>query len=146
MIIKTSFLPFNELSLDSFYELLALRASVFIVEQRCPYQDLDYKDQNAVHVLMQEQDRLIAYARILSLEDNMSFGRLLTAPSHRAQGLGKQLMDQILSYLKNTHPQKTILIHAQQYLASFYQSYGFQINGEPFNLDGIMHLHMEKRP
>lgn len=142
-MITTTILPFASLSLDTFYEILALRSTVFILEQSCLYQDLDYKDQNAQHLLIREANRLIAYARILPYDnENMSFGRLITAPSHRGQGLGKKLMDLILSYLALHHPQQAIVITAQYYLESFYRGYGFIAQGAPFDLDGILHIVM----
>ncbi|ASQ47096.1 putative acyltransferase [Legionella clemsonensis] len=127
------------------YEILALRSEVFIVEQQCFYQDLDYKDQDAAHLLMIEEGKLIAYARILSYDNRgMSFGRLVTATSHRGRGLGRQLMDTILSYLKTHYPFQPIIITAQNYLRPFYETYGFIAEGEPFDLDGIPHICMVK--
>ncbi|KTC78174.1 GNAT family N-acetyltransferase [Legionella brunensis] len=138
---------FDELSKDTLYEILALRSEIFIVEQQCFYQDLDYKDQDAKHLLAYQDNKLIAYARILSYEnEGMSFGRLVTATSHRGLGLGKQLMDSILSYLKNHHPTEPIIITAQNYLRNFYGTYGFVAEGEPFDMDGIPHVRMVKNP
>ncbi|WED43346.1 GNAT family N-acetyltransferase [Legionella cardiaca] len=138
---------YDELSKQDLYDILALRSEIFIVEQTCFYQDLDYKDQDAQHLLMYENGKLIAYARILSYGDEgMSFGRLVTAASHRGLGLGKQLMDSILSYLKTHHPSQPIIIIAQNYLRNFYGTYGFIAEGEPFDMDGIPHVRMVKSP
>lgn len=146
-MIKTSIIPFHELGLDRFYEILALRSQVFIVEQQCVYQDLDYKDQHAQHLLVQDNNKLIAYARILPYdEEAMSFGRLVTAPSHRGLGIGKQLMDLIVSHLHTYHPTQLIIITAQYYLHDFYRNYGFEAQGEPFDMDGILHIRMVKKP
>ncbi|KTD08306.1 GNAT family N-acetyltransferase [Legionella jamestowniensis] len=146
-MINTTIYSYEDLSKDMLYEILALRSEVFIVEQQCFYQDLDYKDQHAHHLLMVEEGKLIAYARILSYTpDKMSFGRLLTAPSHRGLGLGKQLMDTIISYLKTHFPTKSVIITAQHYLRHFYESYGFIAEGEPFDMDGLPHIRMVKRP
>jgi ElaA protein len=137
---------FDELSSNSLYDILALRNEVFIVEQQCPYQDLDYQDQQANHLLAYDAGKLIAYARILPYNRyEMSFGRLITAASHRKTGLGRELMDSILIYLKNHHALKPIVITAQHYLKDFYQAYGFIPQGEPFDLDGIPHIRMVKR-
>lgn len=143
-MIETTLLSFTELSLAAFYEILALRSEVFIVEQHCFYQDLDYKDQEAMHLLMKDNNKLIAYARILPYDDgeNMSFGRLVTAASHRGQGLSKRLIDLILAYLKTHHPQQAITITAQSYLCPFYERYGFIPKGEDFDMDGILHRTM----
>ncbi|CEK09591.1 GNAT family N-acetyltransferase [Legionella hackeliae] len=138
---------FDELSKEALYEILALRSDVFIVEQQCFYQDLDFKDQDAQHLLMYDQGKLIAYARILAYGDEgMSFGRLVTAASHRGLGLGKQLMDCILSYLKTHHSTQPVIITAQNYLRHFYGTYGFIAEGEPFDMDGLPHVRMVKSP
>ena len=146
-MIHTSISSFNELSLDSFYEILSLRSAVFIVEQQCVYQDLDFKDQQAMHLQMRENNTLIGCARILAYDDeSMSFGRIVTAPSHRGQGLGRQLMDLILSYLQAHHPRQAITITAQHYLHDFYQQYGFRAEGMPFDMDGLLHIKMVRQP
>lgn len=137
---------FDELSKNTLYDILALRNDVFIVEQRCFYQDLDYHDHDAQHLLMYEGEQLIAYARILRYgSEGMSFGRLVTKSSHRGQRLGKQLMDNILSYLKTHHPKETIIITAQHYLKHFYETYGFIAEGKPFDMDGLPHIRMVKK-
>lgn len=147
-MIKTSILSFQELSSETLYEILALRSAVFIVEQQCFYQDLDYKDQNAQHLLVHENNKLIGYGRILPYNDenSMSFGRLVTALSHRRNGLGKQMMGLILNFLKNHHPKQTIKITAQHYLQNFYANYGFVVQGAPFDMDGLPHVLMVKQP
>ncbi|VEG92058.1 GNAT family N-acetyltransferase [Legionella spiritensis] len=146
-MMNITILPFEALDLDTFYEILALRSNVFIVEQACFYQDLDFKDQHAMHLQIREDDRLIGYARILPYDDHaMSFGRIVTAPSHRGQGLGKQLMEIILGFLGNHYPERPITITAQNYLHDFYQGYGFNAQGEPFDMDGIPHITMVKQP
>ncbi|KTD17410.1 GNAT family N-acetyltransferase [Legionella jordanis] len=138
---------FEELSINTLYDILALRNQVFIVEQQCVYQDLDFKDQQARHLLVYDAGKLIAYARILPFNHkDMSFGRLVTAQSHRRFGLGKQLMASILTYLQTHFASQAIVITAQQYLQHFYQSYGFLPEGEPFDMDGILHIKMVKAP
>ncbi|MBA2652700.1 MAG: GNAT family N-acetyltransferase [Tatlockia sp.] len=139
--------PFAELTLDELHEILALRCEVFIVEQQCVYLDVDGRDKQAHHLLIHEHHKLIGYARILPFdEESMSFGRLLTAPSYRSKGLGKQLMETILSYLQLHHPKQVITITAQQYLQAFYEGFGFITKSAPFDMDGIPHLIMVKQP
>ncbi|MDI9818486.1 MULTISPECIES: GNAT family N-acetyltransferase [unclassified Legionella] len=146
-MINITIQPFNQLDNTTLYALLALRSEVFIVEQQCVFQDLDYKDQQAEHLLVHEDNKLVAYARILPYDTQaMSFGRLATAPSHRNRGLGKQIMAHLLSHLQTHYPQQVICITAQTYLQDFYRSYGFTIKGEPFELDGIPHILMTKTP
>lgn len=147
-MITTEILPFKQLSLDTFYDILALRSAVFLVEQGCVYQDLDYRDQIADHLMMWENTKLIAYARILPYDNQqyMSFGRVITHPDYRRQGLGRQLMEVILTYLQTHYPAHPIRITAQHYLQDFYESYGFKAQGEPFELEGRPHIKMEKQP
>lgn len=145
MAIKTLMLSFAELSPIMLYESLALRNEVFIVEQCCPYQDLDGQDERAQHVLVYDDQKLIAYARILALkEGQMSFGRVAIIPAYRGRGLGRKLVKEILDYLQTHHPHSNISISAQYYLLDFYQEFAFTASGEPFDLDGISHIWMIK--
>ncbi|MDP1604251.1 MAG: GNAT family N-acetyltransferase [Legionella sp.] len=147
-MITTAIVPYNDLEREELYEILALRSAVFIVEQECFFQDVDSLDKTAHHLLMRENNTLIAYARILPYEDGerMSFGRLATTPLYRGRGLGKQMMTLILDYLQQHHPEQEIVITAQCYLQKFYQHYGFDPQGNPFSLDGQPHILMVKKP
>ncbi|MCW8451915.1 GNAT family N-acetyltransferase [Legionella quinlivanii] len=140
----TSIQSFNELSTQDLYDILQLRNAIFIVEQQCPYQDLDYKDQQALHLCIREEETLLAYARILPdyEADTLSFGRIVTATVARGQGLGKQLLNNVMDYLQTHFAGKMVHIHAQFYLKRFYESYGFWSEGEPFDEDGIPHILM----
>lgn len=147
MAITASIISFHELTSVKLYELLALRQSVFIIEQQCLYHDIDNNDQKAQHVLIEDHDRIIAYARILPIDHgSISFGRVLTAPSHRGQGFAKQLVAEIIAYLNSAHPKNKIIIEAQLYLQPFYQQFGFHAINKPFDLDGIPHIEMMKCP
>ncbi|MBA2656581.1 MAG: GNAT family N-acetyltransferase [Tatlockia sp.] len=144
----SSIKSFTELSVNELYDLIALRAEIFIVEQQCLYQDLDNLDQKAQHLQIRKHSQLIAYARILPYEQStsMSFGRLLIKAPYRKQGLGQQLMEMILSYLSEHHSQQTITIKAQLHLQNFYEHFDFLAKGKSFALDGIPHILMEKQP
>lgn len=147
-MITSKILPFNDLSPKDLYDALALRCAVFIVEQECIYPDLDYRDEGALHVLMHENNELIACARILPYGDgeSMSFGRLCTATKYRGTGLGKKMMTVISNYLQEHYPTQTIIITAQHHLQAFYEQYGFNPQGIPFDMDGIPHILMVKQP
>lgn len=129
----TTIKPFNELSTQDLYDILALRNAIFIVEQHCPYQDLDYKDQQALHVCIQENQTLLAYARILPHYDAniVSFGRIVTSTAARGKGLGKQLLVGVMNYLQAHFAGKIIHIHAQLYLKRFYEAFGFPARASP---------------
>jgi ElaA protein len=138
---------FTQLNTTEVYQLLKLRAQVFIVEQNCVYQDIDGKDVDAIHLLGFERNAsaLAAYARILYDQEKHAFrfGRLVTHPDVRGKGLGKQLLEQVMGYIKEHHPQKAVLISAQLYLTNFYNHYGFKSSGESYLEDGIPHIMMQ---
>lgn len=144
---KISVIPFAELGLQTLYDILALRSRVFIVEQNCPYQDLDHKDQKALHVLIHDKNQLAAYARIFinTKEKKASFGRVLTAASHRRKKIGRQLLQFLMDYFSKHCPAYDLSISAQYYLVDFYRSFGFFEQGEPYMLDGIQHIDMVRR-
>src|SRR5947207_469785 len=134
---------FSELSLESLYEILALRQRVFSVEQNCVYQDIDFLDQNAMHLLGTENNKLVAYLRVYKKNDELWFGRVISSPEKRGQGLGKQLMQEVLAFTKKHYPQTPITISAQAYLQKFYENVGFKKIGEPYLEDGIFHIRMQ---
>lgn len=137
--------PYHELSTDELYDILALRCQVFIVEQQCLYVDLDYRDQNAIHLMGYADKQLLAYARILPHADEsmMSIGRVLTATDARSKQYGKTLMQQALNYLNKHYPGVKVSISAQHYLIKFYQSFGFETQGDIYDEDGIPHIRMD---
>jgi len=144
-------LPYPDLSPDQLYAILRLRAEVFVVEQDCAYQDLDDKDQRAIHVLgMTEDDRLAAYTRLLekgiSYPAYASIGRVITAPFARGKGLGRPLMRVSLRLLfANFGGGQPVKISAQSHLQAYYQSVGFEPVGEGYLEDGIPHIGMVYR-
>lgn len=137
---------FDEVSLRRFYAILAARVAVFVVEQDCPYQDIDGLDEHAVHVTAWSPDRsVLAYARLLPPDMRFaepSIGRVLTTEPARGQGLGRDLMARCLAVSAQHFPGRPIRISAQQYLERFYRSLGFETVSEPYPEDGIPHLEM----
>lgn len=137
---------FDALTNQQLYELLALRQEVFGIEQKCLYQDLDFKDQQAHHLLGYNNERLVAYLRLFPRNtlytDAISFGRVLTASSERGKGLAKEAMKQTLNYLKEKNWHDRVEISAQLYLKKFYEDHGLSANGDPYDEDGILHIHM----
>ena len=136
---------FDELTLDELYNILQLRNEVFIVEQNCVYKDLDGKDRSAWHLMAVEDDKLIAYTRILpsgvSYRDP-AIGRVVTSSKFRQAGIGKLLMQYSISTSYNTWGKTTITIGAQFYLRNFYTSLGFQQCSDIYLEDGIQHIKM----
>jgi len=147
--VTTTFscLPFDELSSRQLYDVMVLRQEVFVVEQRCPYQDADGKDLQGWHVLGTAADGSpVAYARILprgvSYPDHASIGRVVTSPSERRNGTGRQLMAATLDHLARLLPNDPVKISAQSYLQAFYESFGFRVAGDGYLEDDIPHLPM----
>ena len=144
-------IPHPDLTLDQLYQLLRLRAEVFVVEQNCPYQDLDDKDQHAIHLMgMTEDGRLAAYTRLLpkgvSYPDYASIGRVITAPFARGKGLGRPLMQESIRVLFDVFSKQTVKISAQAHLDRYYGSVGFEGIGDIYDEDGIPHRAMLYRP
>ena len=140
-----NFKTFNELSKDELYSLLRLRAEVFVVEQDCPYQDVDNKDQKALHVFAVENEEVIAYTRVFKPGDyfqEASIGRVVTKPSYRGTGLGQKLMQKTINFIEKGPILKPIRISAQTYLIKFYEGYGFKKIGVKYEEDGIPHISM----
>ena len=143
--MKWIFKTYNELSKDELYSILRLRADVFVLEQDCPYQDVDNKDQKAFHVLAVDNKEVVAYARVFRSGDyfqEASIGRVVTKPSHRGTGLGQDLMQKTIDFIEKSPVSKPIRISAQTYLLKFYESYGFKKTGIEYMEDGIPHIGM----
>ena len=140
-------IPFSELSTQQLYQLLKLRVDVFVVEQNCPYPELDGKDTLAgvEHLLGYADAELVACARLLppgTSYDNTSIGRVATKLSARGDGLGHQLIKEALTRCETLWPSTTIDIGAQQHLENFYANHGFETISEMYLEDDIPHVDM----
>ncbi len=141
--------PFAELTPSELYSILQLRNEVFIVEQNCPYQDMDNKDLKSWHLMGIEEYKLKAYSRLLApgiSYSESSIGRIVSSPSARKTGMGKKLMEESIKQIKNLFKTDTIRIGAQLYLKSFYESFGFVQDGEIYLEDNIPHIIMLRKP
>lgn len=140
--------PFSALSAQTVYDLLALRIKIFSVEQNCPYQDPDGKDNQCWHVLAHFNGELVATARILppelSYSDACSIGRVACSDTIRGQKVGQKLMQRAVDACVEYFPNYPIRIGAQRYLERFYGQFGFETQGKPYLEDGIVHVTMEK--
>jgi len=145
-MIHFSYKSFSDLSKNELYAILWLRAKVFIVEQNCPYQDLDGKDQKSYHILGVSDNMISAYTRIIpkgvSYENYCSIGRVVCDPSVRSKGAGKALMHFSIDTCKELFPEIPIKISAQTYLNRFYTNLGFTAIGEEYLEDNIPHIQM----
>ena len=138
---------FNQLSNDELYDILHLRSEVFVVEQNCIYQDIDYKDQKALHLLLKKNNKLIGYTRIFKNGDyfkNASIGRVVVCKNNRGHNYGIHLIEVSIKAIKNEFREHTISISAQKYLKEFYKNLGFKVSGNEYLEDGIPHITMIK--
>lgn len=135
---------FGELSVAELYEILTLRAQVFVVEQDCAYQDLDGADASAMHLMFWGPERtLAAYLRSFppgSLREEIVIGRVVTLPSARGQGLGRELMREGMRRAWRQWGDHPIHLSAQAHLKDWYNSLGFVVCGPGYPEDGIPHL------
>lgn len=136
---------FNELTTDELYVILQLRSEVFVIEQDCVYQDLDYKDQLAYHILGVLDNQIVAYARIFKSGDYFlkpSIGRIVVKKEFRKFKYGHKLVENSIQFIEKNLQENNILISAQSYLTKFYNSLGFIQIGEEYLEDGIPHIKM----
>ena len=134
---------FRELTVDELYELLRVRAEVFVVEQDCVYQDLDGDDQVSVHLWLTDGGKVVALCRVCPAGTHMeevSIGRVIT--TERGKGYGKRIMLEGIKVAQEHFNAKRIDIEAQEYARGFYEQVGFRQSSEPCMLDGIPHIRM----
>ncbi|MES2627937.1 MAG: GNAT family N-acetyltransferase [Bacteroidota bacterium] len=136
---------FNQLTLTKLYNYLALRSEVFIVEQNCPYQDLDGMDERSMHLIAYDGELPVACARLFAPGDcytEACIGRVITKPSHRSLKIGHELMKRAIAFCEQEYDHSLILISAQAYLEKFYESHGFLRVSDIYLEDNIPHIKM----
>jgi ElaA protein len=134
----------GELTTSELYSILKLRTDVFLVEQKVDEEELDNRDQTAVHVYIADAIGTAAYLRVLfdespeHLDAHRVVGRVVVRPDRRGEGLAQLLLDRVLSLYGG----EALLLHAQQYVAPLYAKAGFEAFGEPYDEAGIAHISM----
>lgn len=139
---------FEELTTTELYQILLLRAEVFVVEQDCPYQDVDNTDQKALHLWAEMEGKVVAYCRMFDhgiKYPESSIGRVVTHPEYRGHKLGRALLNLTMETIKNRYANPDIRISAQNYLLKFYGSLGFEPVGESYLEDNIPHTEMLRK-
>lgn len=136
---------FDELTNRELYEILRAREAVFVVEQNCPYYDIDGLDYPSLHMFYKEEDGSVqACLRIFEKVDEpgtmMQIGRLVTVA--RGVGLGGKILHQAVQWIRENCDASGIYLEAQQYAIGFYAKEGFQVVSDPFLEDGIPHVQM----
>jgi ElaA protein len=137
---------FQEISNTLLYNILAERAKVFVVEQNCPYNDIDGIDMKSHHLIGFYNNEIAAYARLVTPEvvyKEMSIGRVMTPQHFRNKGFGKLLVEQAIDKSYDIFEEGDIKIDAQLYLKRFYEHFGFKQVDEPHEVDGIPHIYMQ---
>jgi ElaA protein len=148
-MIEWQWSSFADLAVADLYEMLGLRQQVFVLEQTCLYPDIDGLDPGAHHLLgwrtVDGKRELVATLRCLApgaKYDEMSLGRVVTSPSARGTGLGRELVAQGIACAERLHPGHAIRIGAQAHLEAFYAGFGFRTVSAPYDEDGILHIDM----
>lgn len=134
---------FSELTLEELYEILKARVDVFVVEQNCPYPEIDGKDKDAYHIFMRDENGIAAYLRVLKSGvsfDVPALGRILT--TRRGEGFGAEIVREGIKFAAEKFSAAEIKIEAQTYAREFYEKLGFRQCSEPFMDDGIEHIEM----
>jgi ElaA protein len=147
MIIQWKIKRFEELSTIELYKLLQLRSEVFIVEQNCVYQDIDGKDQKALHLIGEFGSDIVAYARLFKAGDyfdDASIGRVVVGMNYRDKKWGHELMQRAVNGVKDYFNTTKITISAQLYLQKFYESHDFVVTSQTYLEDDIPHIRMKR--
>lgn len=144
-ILEWKLKKFHELSSNELYSILKLRCEVFIVEQKCPYEDIDGKDIPSYHLFLEDNGVILSYLRIIPQGisfDEVSIGRVLVNSLYRKNGYGREMMNKAIDFVINDMKESSIKIGAQSYLKDFYKSIGFNEISQEFLEDDIPHIYM----
>ena len=133
---------FKDLTNGELYEILRIRVNIFVVEQKCPYPEIDNKDQNSYHIYLENDGRMVAYSRIMPDDERTArTGRVLTV--ERGKGLGADILRIAIEKIKEIYDPDRIVLESQTYAIGFYEREGFKVISDEFMDDGIMHVNME---
>lgn len=143
--MKIEIKKFEELTLKEFYDIAKIRSDIFVVEQNCIYNDLDDKDQEAIHIMLKDKNEIKAYLRVLKpgvSYSDASLGRVAVVKSARRNGFAQQVVKEGIKYIVQNFKDNKITIGAQEYLTEFYKNLGFEIISDTYLEDGIKHIDM----
>ncbi|MBN9236595.1 MULTISPECIES: GNAT family N-acetyltransferase [Phyllobacteriaceae] len=144
---ETDLRRLDEFSARDLYTMLKMRVDVFVVEQKCPYPELDGRDEDALHIRLLAGDDLLASGRIHlpSDEDGPAYiGRVVVSPRHRGKRLGEHLMSEAIGACERLYPGRSIALSAQSHLQGFYSTFGFVAVSDEYLEDGIPHIDMQR--
>ena len=146
--MKIKIQSFQDLSTDELYAILSLRSEIFVVEQDCVYQDIDFKDQKAWHISGYLNEELVAYTRVFKPGDyfnQASIGRVLVRENKRSLKLGHIILEESINCIEKEFNTDSIQISAQYYLKSYYENHGFKATVKEYLEDGIPHMEMIRK-
>ena len=138
---------FNDLTVNEMYEIAKSRFEIFVCEQKIvEEQDFDDKDKVCHHIMLKENERVVAYCRIVPKGigyDYISVGRVLVLSSHRRKGIAQEMMKVALEFIKNNLDEKTVVLSAQLYAKGLYESVGFNVISDVYDEVNIPHVKMK---
>ena len=137
---------FPELTVWELYEILRVRAAVFVVEQNCVYPDPDGTDLHSLHVWLEEEGTILAYLRLFRkdpAENIVQIGRVLT--TDRGKGYGATVLQAGIQAAEDRMQADEIYLEAQTYAIGFYEKAGFHVTSVAFLEDGIPHVKMTRK-
>lgn len=141
---------YRDLSLNEFHDIIAIRIEAFVVEQNCPYQDLDGKDKKCYHAFCRDgKGNIISTARIVPpglIYDSPAIGRVVIQEEFRGSGLGHDLMEECMKFCFLEFGETPIKISAQKHLENYYAKHQFASTGKEYLEDGIPHVEMLYTP
>lgn len=139
--MNTHIKTFEQLTIKELFYIYKLRVDTFVVEQQCPYHEIDDIDLESHHIYLQQGKDILAYCRLYKQNDACHIGRVIASPKHK--GYGTIIMKTAIKFASNILHAETINIEAQTYAITFYKKLGFVENSEPFDEDGIQHIKMK---
>ena len=146
MNIEKNVAHYSQLNIDHFHDIIALRIKIFVIEQDCPYQDLDGKDKVGYHLFYtNNKDEVVAATRILPQNISyaeVSIGRVVVDKDYRGLGLGDLIMKESMNFVQAEFGQVNVRLSAQKHLENYYGKHGFKSTGKEYLEDGIPHVEM----
>ncbi|MGY3725494.1 ElaA protein [Granulicatella balaenopterae] len=133
----------TELSAMELYQIYKARVEVFVVEQVCPYSEVDEDDLECLHIFKEQDGKVVAYARLMTRADCFQIGRVLVVKECRKQGLARELVTETIRKAREMNPKFPVYAQAEAYLIEFYQSFGFEVTSEIYSKDDQPHIDME---
>lgn len=145
-MLNWQFKHYNDLSLNEFHDIVALRIAVFVVEQNCPYQELDGKDKKSYHLICRNgSGDVVGTLRILPpglSYAEVSIGRVVLHPTERGSHQGHKMMEEAKKFITEEFREAQVKLSAQKHLENFYKRHGFVSTGKEYLEDGIPHVEM----